>query len=562
MKKIYIIIMLALVAVLACVPEEDIRVTTTGPEPVTLSSSGDVVLNKGNNPNLALTVNWTDNSNIGTTGAGSAARNVTVNYVQFSGTEDFEKFVESQASSGSSSLQFTVEALNKLMIKLGLPGGVASTVYIRLASKLGVNMSPVYSNVISLKVTPYAVDLSLGHVLDKDQSDSGKTLPRTADGVYSGFLGVASWYNWWLQEGDGTIWGNVGASGKTFFISSASDSWNMWFPAPAGSYYVIVDTGNGEWSAMHLPEISVSGDISGTMSFDRDSNTWKLAYDASSTGSISVSLSGTGKQYNTTTTDSSSEDAAFGFGGSADAVTFSGEASAISVPVTETGEQFLLLNLDKMTLSLGAGGSETPSISPVLYMAGINDGWTNAGGDFDRFLRLYDESTVSYAGVYNVNSKWGYRLYPEKEGWDNYYTFAEGDAASGKLSKGGDGNIPAPETGLYLIKASLGNLTYSLTSVSKVQITGFNDQWVLLDMTAGDTEGVYTIEVNLTAKTSWGFKVYFDNDWTNFFGGADGILVYGEKDVVETPGAPVDDGLVGGTHTVTVDLYNGTYTIE
>ena len=26
-----------------------------------------------------------------------------------------------------------------------------------------------------------------------------------SDGVYSGFLGVGGWYNWWLQEGNGVL---------------------------------------------------------------------------------------------------------------------------------------------------------------------------------------------------------------------------------------------------------------------------------------------------------------------------------------------------------------------
>lgn len=560
MKRIYIA--LALAAIAACTPQEDVRITTTGPEPIIIECSGDVVLKKSDNPNLALTVNWTDNNNIATLGSGKAPRNATVNNLQFSASEDFATFHQVLTATGSTSAQFTVESLNIIAGKLGMEGGVKAPLYIRMASSLGTNVKPVYSNVVSVNVTPYSVDMSAGHILDKNHEDTGAILPATGVGVYQGFMAVSGWFNWFLQEGNGTEWGNLGQDGKQFFISSASGKWNMWFPEPAGSYYVTVDTGKGEWSALYLPVITVNGDISGDMTFNKAANQWTIAFNATGAGSVSVTLSGTGKKYDTTTGDSSSNDSEFGFGGSADAVTFGSSAAAIEVAVPAAGEQSLVLDLGTMKLSCGTGGAPAPAASQYLYAVGVDDGITGSDWNFDNFLVLYDEDNLSYAGLCNVNSKWGYRYYTVKDDWGEYYGFADGDAAAGTLEKNKESNVPAPEAGLYLLKASLGKLTYSALKVGKVQIAGVNDDWTLQEMEAGSAAGIYSKSIDVTAATPWGFKIYFDDNWDEWFGGSEGALTYGSKTEKDTPGAPVDDSFIGSTCIFTVDLCKGTYTIE
>ena len=192
----------------------------------------------------------------------------------------------------------------------------------------------------------------------------------------------------------------------------------------------------------------------------------------------------------------------------------------------------------------------------------MDDGITNADWNFDNYLVLYDEDNISYAGACNVNSKWGYRFYTVKDDWGEFYGFAEGDAASGTLEKNKESNVPAPEAGLYLLKASLGKLTYSALKVGKVQIAGVNDDWTLQEMEAGSAAGIYSKSIDVTAATPWGFKIYFDDNWDEWFGGSEGSLTYGSKTEKDTPGAPVDDSLIGSTCIFTVDLCKGTYTIE
>lgn len=561
MKRI-LAIFSAFVALAACQSKEDLRVTTTGPVDVTLTASGDVVLAKEDNSNLALTLNWTDNNNIPTVGAAAAPHSVTVNSVQFSGAPDFVKYTEQQVLAGDSSVQFTVERLNTIAGKAGLAAGVKSTLYIRLASVLGPNMTPKYSNVVTVQVTPYALDMSILRVLDKDRKDTGLALKQAGNGTYAGFLSAVAWFNWWGMEGNGTEWGNLGVDGKPFFASTASDKWNFWFPGVTGSYYVILDTKNEKWSALLLPSLSVSGDVTGVMTFDKATNRWLLPFSATA-GTMTVNISGTGKQYDTVsgTDDGKATDTPLGFGGEASAVTFGSAGSDISVSVPSSGQATLVLDLSAMTISVEAGESGPAEVPQLLYMSGVDDGLPGGKWTFDNYLTLYDEDNLSYAGACNINSLWGYLFYVEKDNWDDKYGLpAEGEntPAAGKLEHKSDNNVPAPEPGLYLMTASLKGLSYTTAAISSVQIAGVGKDtgWELLTMNAGETPGVYTLSIAVEGETPWGFKIYVNDSWDVWFGGSDGILRYGAD------GCPLDASYAGSTCLFTIDLCKGTYKFE
>ncbi len=143
------------------------------------------------------------------------------------------------------------------MGRLGLEGGVKATVYVRVKSSLGANIEPKYSNVLTISVTPYLIDLTVGYYLDEGQNETGIILSSPeANGIYSGFVGAASWGHFWLREGNGTIWGNDGVTGTAFVLGNSTtgiDIWNCWYPGVTGCYYVTVDTPANEWSALPHP---------------------------------------------------------------------------------------------------------------------------------------------------------------------------------------------------------------------------------------------------------------------------------------------------------------------
>lgn len=556
-------IFLYLCAVLLCAgcdPDGDL-ITTDGPAALTLEGSGDAVLDKDHLDALALTLHWTDNSRLTLSDdAVQAPLNATENTVQFAAAEDFATTVDMPADDGATSMQFTVESLNSLVGRLGLEGGVAAPVYIRVRSVLAQNMSEQYSNVYKVNITPYAIDMTVGYILNKDKADTGLTLySLNADGVYSGFHGVTAWYNFWLQEGNGTVWGNDGKTGTPFLISSEDDAWNFWYPGQDGCYYTIINTQRQEWSALYVKSLTVSGDISGEMEYNKKSNKWTLSFTAASAGTKKVRISGSALQYNkdTGTDDANAIATSVAFGQTDGKITFGSEATDLSVNVPASGATTLVLDLSnpkEWTLSTGDSEPDTPSAAACLWLVGVDDGATGAW-NFDQSIPLTDEENLTYAGAVNVNSLWGYRLYTEKDSWSGFYGKASGDASEGTLVAEQESNIDAPTAGLYVVEASLSAMTYKTTAVNSVQITGINDDWSLTQMTPTAEPGVYTAQVAVTADTPWGYKIVLNDNWDTFFGGTSGQMLYLGGNI------PLDELYKGGTWTFTVDLCKGTITI-
>lgn len=540
-------------------PEEQVTVSTKDIDPVVLSGpDDDIVLSVDNADALAMTLNWSDNSTISSTGV-TVAKNSIVNTLQFGADETFATVVEQATDAGQTSKQFTVGELNSLAARLGFQGEVKSTLNIRMKSVLAQNQNPVYSNVITVGLTPYTVDMSHGIILNTAKEDTGVRLYSAAsDGVYTGFMGVASWYNFWLQEGNGVVWGNLGVDGKPFYLSSDEDHWNFWFPGQAGCYYTVIDTDKQEWSALHIPALTVSGDVSGEMTFDKPTNTWFLDI-TTSAASLTVQIAGTGAQYNTSTgtDDASAVAAAVGFAQDGGKIVFTENASPITVTVGASGEVALKLILsdpENIVCEVGER-SEGSSIAESIWLAGDDDGRTGSGWAFNTSLRLYNDEYLNYAAAVDFNSLWGYMIYGEKDNWDDKYGAAEeATAESGNLVKGGGNNIPAP-SGLYVLDVSLKHLNYSTVPVTDVWMAGLNDDWANLQkMEATETPGVYTLAVSVTSgATPWGFKILLDEEWSKYFGNtADGALLFANE------GKALDSSY-SGDYTLTVNLCAGTW---
>ena len=538
---------------------------TDGPDKAEVSGvASEIVLDKDHLQSLALTLYWNENGKISLSNPLVAApEGAASNTVQFSADPEFATVVDDNVESGVYYRQYTCESLNNLVGRLGLEGGVKGTVYIRVKTVLGANIDPKYSDVKVVSITPYFIDMSVGFVLDASQNDSGRTLYSPAsDGVYSGFIGAGSWENWWLREGNNTVWGNDGVTGTAFVMGNNTtglDVWNFWYPSPSGCYYTVVDSRANEWSALYIGELTLGGDLSGAMVYDRKTNKWTYTFDATP-GTINVTIGGTGKQYNaaTGTDDAAATDATVGFAGTSGALTFGQSAQAIAVEIAAAGETTLTLDLSDpraWTLTAGEGSADpVETVPPMIYLSGVQPDW-----DFSNYLKLYNEDNRTYGGALEVNSEWGYRIYTEPDAWDNYWTMVDGGTAfSGQLVNNGEGNIAAPEAGFYLFDVNMGDLTYKLTPVTKVSYTGLNDDWSLTEMTATGEPGVYTAQFEKTANTPWGVKIVLNDNWDLFFGGngTPGELA------LYRDGFEGDNELSEGTHTLTVNLSKGTYSYE
>ena len=407
-------------------------------------------------------------------------------------------------------------------------------------------------------VQSYKIHLILGTVLDKDWNETAMRLASPEEnGIYQGFMGVNGWMNWWFREANNVVWGNLGQEGMTFHASSADDHWNFWFPDPAGCYYTTVNTKEGWWSGLHIDNLTVSGDLSGEMEYNLRANQWYMSVNLPAATSVTITIRGKGRLYNKETTDMGPAiDKTIAFSGNCDNLTFGENASSISVNLP-AGETMLVLDLtNPLELTIGAGeAAPEPDAEPRLYFSGV----VNWDG-FDDYISLYDESALAYGGAHWVDSEWGYRAYPQADWTPAYKAADDATPLSGNLILAeSDGNIPAPEKGLYVMDFKLKDLTYQLTKVETVTFTGLNDDWSEHVMTQStENPEVFTAEFVKEKETPWGVKVLINNDWSLFFGGSDGNLLLGHSDA--TTGFDGDNALtVGETYILRVDLGTQTY---
>lgn len=194
----------------------------------------------------------------------------------------------------------------------------------------------------------------------------------------------------------------------------------------------------------------------------------------------------------------------------------------------------------------------------LLYFSGL----VNWDG-FDDYLTLYDKGSMSYGGAHWIDSEWGYRVYTEPDWAAAYKAADDATAMSGALVfADSDGNVPAPEKGLYVMDFHMADLTYRLTKVESVSFTGANDDWSVRPMTQSpDNPEVFTAEFEKTAETPWGVKVLINESWSLFFGrgSVQGTLYLGFTDA--TSGFEGDNEFkIGSTVILTVDLGKQTYT--
>lgn len=522
-------------------------------------ASGDIVLTPDNPQALAMTIYWSGDGKLALSDTLlQAPVNAADETIQLSKDETFTTTIDLSVEKGVRSRQFLCEELNSLLGRLGYEAEEKAPLYIRIKSVLAANLEPSYSSTLKVMVQSYRIHLTLGTVLDRDWNETTMKLASPEEnGIYQGFMGVNGWTNWWFREANNVVWGNLGQDGMTFHASSADDHWNFWFPDPAGCYFTTLNTQEGWWSGLHIDNLNVGGDLNGEMTYNMKANQWTMPVNLPNAASVTITVSGKGSLYNKETTDMGPAiEQNVAFGGNSENLSFGETGSTITINLP-AGETTLVLDLsDPMAFKIGAGeAAPEPEAEPRLYFSGVIN-WDG----FDDYLSLYDAGSVSYGGAHWIDSEWGYRAYPQPD-WATAYKAADGATPlSGSLILAeSDGNIPAPEKGLYVMDFNMKELTYQLTKVETVTFTGLNDDWSEHQMVQSeDNPEVFTAEFIKEKETPWGVKVLINNDWSLFFGGGNGNLVLGHSDA--TSGFDGDNALtVGETYILRVDFGTQTY---
>lgn len=222
------------------------------------ASQSTLVLTRANQTQTAITFNLTK-PNIGVEVAPTNILQIAKKGTNFAGAK--ESTIETKGTSKT----FTVLDFNALMLSMGLPTGVQSDVDVRIASKLSDNVTPVYSNVVSLKVTPYALVsylYTVGDFQGWNINNVDSLVSATSNGIYTGIIDFRN------------------SGSRAFLIVPAKSFSNKYADGGAGK---IQYNNGGDLIAPGNFQYRVTADINAlTISYARDS--WGVIGDATPTG--------------------------------------------------------------------------------------------------------------------------------------------------------------------------------------------------------------------------------------------------------------------------------------
>ena len=226
------------------------------------ASATDLVLSsKDASSHTALKLEW-DSLTYGI----STPVNYTIQIDTLNG--DFSNPVSEEAAVDIYSISYTDSLLNKKMLNLlKLTGGVQSKIKVRLKANLQYGAYPVYSNTLTINVTPYVVAKEVSYlympgIVGGDWNNySVKICSQNNDGLYEGYVEAAQWANFKFTnkaDGTGTYYGS--APNALYTLSSASDMWNIWFDE--GGYFLVkADLNSMSWSKKAVSSFAVTGEF-------------------------------------------------------------------------------------------------------------------------------------------------------------------------------------------------------------------------------------------------------------------------------------------------------------
>ncbi|WDF80181.1 SusE domain-containing protein [Mucilaginibacter sp. AW1-7] len=201
----------------------------------TLSASETtLVLTKANQDKTAITFTL-QSPNYGFSAA-------VTNTLQISASSDFSSPKEVAIGTKVTTKSYTVLDFNAMILALNLSTGVNSTVQARLKTQLtGATATPIYSNVVTLNVTPYAL-ISFLYVPGAYQGWKPETADSlqsaTSNGVYTGVINFTAG-NLEYKITPAKVWTNsYGITSAGVVTYNGGDNFKV---PSAGSYFLTLD---------------------------------------------------------------------------------------------------------------------------------------------------------------------------------------------------------------------------------------------------------------------------------------------------------------------------------
>ncbi len=223
---------LALMVFASCKKDETRAISTMGSAGTLTASTTTPALSLSTASNTAVTFTWSATPVTG--------YNAPITYtVQIApkGTN----FVSYQEISAASTTQaVTVGDLNKALLALNFTTGQSTQIDVRVKSSISVNIAPVYSNTVTLTVTPYSLTSYVyapGDYQGWDPASAPKLSSPTSNGVYDGTITFITGKTLEFKITPAPTW-DVSYGGANGVLSTSAGN----IVAPAiGTYLVHVD---------------------------------------------------------------------------------------------------------------------------------------------------------------------------------------------------------------------------------------------------------------------------------------------------------------------------------
>lgn len=271
MKSIFKISLTAFAAVLilaSCKKDETRVVLNVGAKPALTATAATLTLLQANAANPAETFNWTA-ADYGFSAPLSYTLQLSKAGTNFAGASTTDISIGSAKTKA-----FTVSEINKELLKV-VPHTVTSTVEARIKVSVGTDsVAPVYSNVVTLTVTPYKDIINYEfpqalRIAGNYQGWDPATAPKIVDRNASGTTGTS--YEGYINFTDpapefkmvkGNNWG-AGDFGMASSSTLTNGGNNLQLTGGAGVYLLTANTSTMTWSATKITTWGVIGAFNG-----------------------------------------------------------------------------------------------------------------------------------------------------------------------------------------------------------------------------------------------------------------------------------------------------------
>ncbi len=534
MKKTLKYIFAGIMALAAISCEKDGEIlTVSNPEPATGLGADPTerVLTATEKDNLGMTFWWKNGGGASVSNPSAALPDgLVVSSLQFSATEGFESAYSQSLEADASSAQLTVEALNNIVLRLGVTEETATKVYVRVATTLG--KTSVFSESLAVTVTPYIGDTGAMKMNDKDSGTTFATIHNTTENPdrYEGFaVTTVGWQKFYFVAADGSAWGEDEAW-TPFVVEKQGDEWrNCWFAGTSGCHYVVLDTKAGEWWQVHFPSVVISAEGNDTkMKFSTSARTWSGVF-TTTADNAAVKVGGTGAKYDRTVgTEASATPIDWPFTIAASEGIFSLVESDGESGLTAgaAGTYTLSFNIDTREISLTSGGdTPAPANYPEQLYAWYYKKEASDKLDIATVLNAVADNDGHYQGFLYTSPEWtdeqsGFRFLTSTDDDATVYYTTGGQY---ELSTDAGGwNFWSGDPGLNYVTVDLTSMTWEEQKVAQIAVCGdFNDWKTTEDVmtyNAGTRKWEATCEVG---NIQWGIKFVF-GDWVWEYGDPDG----------------------------------------